>query len=110
MGRRDLQERVGVVDLIGENSAPGFFLGHGERLTVDRVAIARTALEQLFHPYSVRNVAGNVAGNVEVDLAVDVAVQLTLVEPVIATSDANALITLAEVEEALYANIMVRVD
>ena len=92
MGRRDLKGRVGIVDLIGENEAPGFFLGRGERLSLDRVAIARTALEQLYRPHSVR----------------DVAVELTLVEPVIPTSDDNALITLAELEEALYANIMVR--
>jgi hypothetical protein len=92
MGRRNLKGRVGVVELIGENEAPGFFLGRGDRLSLDQVAIARTALEQLFRPYSVK----------------DVAVELTLVEPVIATSDDNALITLAEVEEALYANIMVR--
>jgi hypothetical protein len=92
MGRRNLKGRVGAVELIGENEAPGFFLGRGDRLSLDRVAIARAALERLYRPYSVK----------------DIATEPTLVEPVIATSDANALITLAEVEEALYANIMVR--
>ena len=92
MGRQDIAGSVGTVQLISEKTAPQFFLGRGERLTLDQIAIARAALEQVFRPYSVR----------------DVAVELTLIEPVIATSDSNALITLAEVEEALYANIMVR--
>lgn len=92
MGRRGLRTRAGIVELISENQAPGFFLSRGDRLTLEQVAIARSALEQLYRPIAAR----------------DIAVELTFVEPVIATSDDDALITLAEVEEALYANIMVR--
>ena len=92
MGAQAVKGKVGVVDLISEKSALLFFLNRGDRLSLDQVAVARAALELLYRPFSVRHIA----------------MELTQIEPVIETSDENALITLLEVEEALYANILVR--
>ena len=80
------------IDLVSEDRAIRYLLERGTRLRPLEIHAARAALEVLFPPM----VMGTRPA------------ELTLVEPVIATTLDDALITLEEIEDALLSSIMVK--
>ncbi|MES2094205.1 MAG: UvrD-helicase domain-containing protein [Actinomycetota bacterium] len=91
-GTTALRSAASGVDLVSEDRAIRYLLERGMRLRPVEIHAARAALEVLFPPI--------VTGHRPVEL--------TLVEPVIATTWDDALITLEEIEDALLSSIMVK--
>ncbi|HEY5320086.1 MAG TPA: 3'-5' exonuclease, partial [Galbitalea sp.] len=92
MGKRNLKGQTGVVDLIGEDAAPNYFLGRGSRLGSHQIDAALQTAKALFPPYAARNHP----------------VELTLPDVIVPITIQQALITDQEIEEALLDGILTR--
>ncbi|MCO5293472.1 MAG: AAA family ATPase [Homoserinimonas sp.] len=90
--RRGLRARVGGVEIVGRDVALHHLIGCGDRLDTDVIQRVRTVLEELLPPYAMPE------GPTE----------LTLPAPVIPITEQEALISIEEIENALWANVLAK--
>lgn len=90
--REGLKARIGRVDIVGRDAALDHLIGRGDRLEADTVARARAAVEELFPSYAMP----------------DQPTELTLPAPVVPITQQEALISIEEIESALWANILAK--
>nr|WP_232842367.1 UvrD-helicase domain-containing protein [Terrimesophilobacter mesophilus] len=90
--RRELKARINGVDVVGGDAALTHLISPGDRLEPDTVARALAAVEELFPIYAMR----------------DQPTELTLPAPVVPITQQDALISIEEIEGALWANILAK--
>jgi hypothetical protein len=90
--RQDLRTRIGNVEVVAGNTALRHLIGSGDRLAADVVERARTVLEELFPPYAMP----------------DGPTELTMPAPVVPITRQEALISIEEIESALWANVLAK--
>lgn len=90
--RKKLRARIGQVDIVGGDAALDHLIGRGDRLQPSTVKLALAALEELFPHYAMP----------------ERPTELTLPAPVVPITEQEALISLEEIESALWANILAK--
>jgi len=104
MGKRELSGRAGGIDVVSEDAALDYLLRTGNRLGRAEVELALDAVERLFPPSSARSRVSAHHPNSQPPGAAG----LVLPDVVIPTTPDDALITVEEIERALFASVSSR--